>query len=187
MLEFLRRNQIAIFAAAVVLMGAFIVARSLTDRSPRGIEFRDEGLPPSGRPIIVHIDGAVANPGVYELRDGDRLADAIDAAGGPTEEADSEELNLARRVRDEERIVIPERAGALPLSGFAALSGPININTASADLLDTLPGIGEAYSRRIVDSRTVDGPYKATEDLISRRVLPRATFDGIASLITVGP
>ena len=63
----------------------------------------------------------------------------------------------------------------------------MNINTATQAELDQLPGIGEAYSRRIVDSRAVDGPFKTVEDLVTRRVVPASTFDGIHELISVGP
>jgi competence protein ComEA len=63
----------------------------------------------------------------------------------------------------------------------------VNINTASAELLDSLPGIGETYSQRIVESRNHDGPFESAEDLVGRELIPRSTFDKIKDLITVGP
>jgi competence protein ComEA len=137
------------------------------------------------------VSGAVVAPGVYQLREGDRLVEALVAAGGPANGADVDALNLARRVRDEEQVVVPrlggadsrrtEAAGATPL----APGEKLDINAATEDQLDQLPGIGEAYSRRIVDSRKVDGPFKSIQELVDRRVVPRATFEKIRDLVYV--
>ncbi len=69
----------------------------------------------------------------------------------------------------------------------AAAPAPVNINAASAQDLDALPGIGAVYSQRIVDSRTADGPFATIDDLVNRQLIPRATYDKIRDLITVGP
>ncbi len=130
---------------------------------------------------------------VWSRKDGNGFArTALEAAGGPTEDADLEAINLARRLYDEDQVMVPRRGQVVspgrPVSQVAGSSmGRININTASAELLDTLPGIGEVYSQRIIDSRTSNGPFERVEDLLERRLIPRSTFEKIKDLITVGP
>jgi len=147
--------------------------------------------------VMVHVAGAVAVPGVYALHEGDRVVDAVEAAGGPSSDADLVALNLARRIQDEDQVVVPRIGEPAPVSQVAsAQAGPdglpasgalIDINTASADVLDSLPGIGEVYSQRIVDSRIAEGPFQGTEDLVVRQVIPRATYEKIKNLITASP
>jgi competence protein ComEA len=166
-----------------------------------------EGAPPlelqvgdttSGDPeIVVHVAGAIATPGVYALHEGDRVVDAVEAAGGPSSDADLVALNLARRIHDEDQVVVPRIGEPPAVSQVAsAQTGPdglsvgsvlIDVNTATAAALDSLPGIGEVYSQRIVDSRVADGPFESTEDLVSRRLIPRATYEKIKNLITASP
>lgn len=185
--QWLQRYQLQIFGLAVLLLGSGLLVASLIDNEPAGIEFAyGSGIDP-GSPIRVHVTGAVVSPGVYELREGDRLLEALAAAGGPADNADAGNLNLARRVRDEERIEVPARAGSSAPAGQLAPGEKVDINTASQKQLEALPGIGEAYSRRIVDSRKVDGPYKTIRDLVDRKVIPASTFEKISELITAGP
>ncbi len=187
MLSWLERHQLLVLgAAALVLAATLAVGELRADGPPPAIEFRYGPGLSEGTPIRVHIAGAVARPGVYELREGDRVADAIEAAGGPTDEADADEVNLARRVHDEEQLTVPRRPGASAV--IALLPGQkLDVNTATAKQFETLPGIGEAYARRIVDSRAVDGPYTTTQELVDRKVIPRATYDKVRDLITVSP
>jgi competence protein ComEA len=189
MLAWLERHQIKIFAAAVLALAATLAATAFAgDEPPSGLVIQTGSSLPAGAPIRVHVAGAVVAPGVYDLREGDRLVDALALAGGPTDDADLEALNLARRVRDEEQVLVPRRErAAVPRVEPLHSGGQLDINTATAAQLDQLPGIGEAYSRRIVDSRRVDGPFRTIEELVDRRVVPRATLDGIRALITVGP
>lgn len=137
--------------------------------------------------IRVYVTGAVANPGVYALEPSLRWIDALDAAGGPTSEADLEGINLATRINDEDMIVIP-RVGSVSTSGRGDaddVSVVLNINTASKQELDTLPGIGEVRAGRIVASRESDGLFTAIEDLLVRELIPDSVFEEIASLISV--
>lgn len=133
--------------------------------------------------IRVYVVGAVTAPGVYPLADGSRWADAVAAAGGATAEADLAAVNLARHARDEDQIVVPA-VGQTAVAGASA-EPLISINTASQSLLETLPGIGEVRAGAIVQSRTVDGPFGAAEDLLSRELVPESVFEEIAPLITV--
>lgn len=134
--------------------------------------------------IRVYITGAVQRPGVYPMQDGDRWVDALEAAGGPTEDADLAAVDLARRVRDEETVLVP-RLGQT--AAAEAVQGPlVNINTASAEELETLPGIGEVRANHIIDSRQEDGPFASVDELLERELVPASVFEEIADLVTVG-
>lgn len=191
MLARLERFQWLVLAVAVISIGAIVVAPRFLADERAALELRANSTPPEGAPIRVHVTGAVLRPGVYALRQGDRVIDALTVAGGPSGDADTDDLNLARRARDEEQIVVPKRDGtSSTTTAPALLLAPgtlVDINTATTQQLDQLPGIGEAYSRRIVDSRAVDGRFASGEDLVTRKILPRATYERIRDLITAGP
>lgn len=129
-----------------------------------------------GAQVVVHVAGAVRSPGVYSLPRGARVVDAIRAAGGERTDGAGWTLNLAARLVDGERIYVPARedvtdsggraweAAAGPGSGGAA-PGPVDINHASAEELDAVPGIGPALAQRIVAYRQANGPFARVEDL----------------------
>jgi competence protein ComEA len=195
-LERYRTPLLTVLAGAAVLGLIFFVLRQR--EGPPPLELRVGDATSSDSEIMVHVTGAVAAPGVYTVHEGDRVVDAVEAAGGPSADADLVTLNLARRVHDEDQVVVPKvgeqpalsqagstQTGARP--GASANGAPIDINTASAAALDSLPGIGEVYSNRIVDSRVASGPFQSTEDLVTRKLIPRATYEKIKLLITVSP
>jgi len=187
-LERYRTPLLIVLAGAAVLGLVFFVLRQREGPPPLELQVGDAASADSQ--IMVHVTGAVAAPGVYALHEGDRVVDAVEAAGGPAQDADLVTLNLARRVHDEDQVVVPkvgEQSAASEIAGASANGAPIDINTASAAVLDSLPGIGEAYSNRIVDSRVADGPFQSTEDLVTRKLIPRATYEKIKLLITVSP
>lgn len=172
----------ALLAAAAV---ALIIARG-SGPQPLEIRFDDLTPGPSG-PIEVYITGAVARPGVYEVQDGDRVIDLLDKAGGFAPDANPVAINLALRLHDEDMVVVP-RLGQAASNVAGVTSTAININTGTAqEMDDALPGIGEAYSQRIVDSRNTDGLFATTDELVERQLIPRATYEQIRDLITVGP
>jgi competence protein ComEA len=182
MLAWLERRQLLLLAFALLVLAAAFVAQGLGRSSPPGqLVFQEGTGAAEGTPIKVEVRGGVRRPGVYDLREGDRVADAIAAAGGPSEGANLDAVNLARRVHDEQQLVIPGRSSVTSVLN----SGRLDINSASQTELDALPGVGEAYSRRIVDSRLLDGPYRSPDDLVARKVLPQATLERIRDLITV--
>ena len=128
--------------------------------------------------LLVHVAGWVRPPGVYEFREGDRVIDAVQAAGGPKHGADLNSLNLASPLTDGTQIVVPKRsapagstsstapAGSGATTGTSSSPGAtVNINTADATALEVLPGIGEVISQRIVDYRTENGPFASVDDL----------------------
>jgi len=144
---------------------------------------------PTPRPLLVYISGAVANPDVYTLPPGAIVKDAIQAAGGPAKEADLNGINLARRVHDQEHIYVPKVGEERPPVGQTAPSGQavgkININTATAEELETLPGIGPTYAQRIIEYRQEKGPFTSIEEIKKVRGIGEATFEKIKDLITV--
>lgn len=132
--------------------------------------------------LKVYVSGAVQSPGVYLLASGDRVEDALRAAGGSTAEAGLERLNLASILRDGDHVFVPRRGEEAP-PGKAG--GPrINLNTASKAELDRLPGIGEVRAQRIIESRIKDGPFLDSWELVERRILPVSTYQQIKDLVT---
>ena len=125
--------------------------------------------------VFVHVSGAVAKPGLVELSSGSRVADAIEAAGGAADDASLEALNLARKVQDGEHVHLPstleisqsQQTATQPsdVPSVSDVSGKVNLNTASAEELQTLPGIGPSIAQRIVADRDSSGPFSAPEDL----------------------
>jgi competence protein ComEA len=190
-MAWLERHQWLAAAAALLVLAAVIALRPSADASPSAqIVFSDTAAAADGAPIRVHVTGAVQRPGVVPLRSGDRLADALIAAGGAATNADMDELNLARRMRDGEQVVIPEKtrrtAAAAPVSTLAP-GARLDLNKATEAQLDALPGIGATYAKRIVDSRAVDGPFKSAQDLVDRRIVPRATYEKLRDIVMVSP
>jgi competence protein ComEA len=172
--------------AAPLLVGiGVLVDRQLQGPQPLEINL---GETPAASEIQVYVAGAVNRPGVYFLSDDDRWIDAVEAAGGPSADADVEAINLALRLHDEDQVLVP-RLGEQAVLGSAQApqSELVNINSAPAAVLDSLPGIGEVRSQSIVDSRERDGPFSRTEELVERKLIPQSVFDQIRDLITVGP
>lgn len=129
--------------------------------------------------LIVHIDGAVMLPGVYELTDGSRVNDAIELAGGLTSEADTTTLNLAAKLTDGQKVTVPRIGESVVSSGDGGVAsgqslnssvseagGLVNINTATAEELDTLPGVGPSTAATIIQDREQSGPFTSIEDLM---------------------
>lgn len=153
----------------------------------------DADVSPSdaGRFIVVHVSGAVISSGVYELPEGSRVSDAIDAAGGMVDDASEDALNLARVLVDGEQVVVPtveEHMQELETAadGGASPSGKVNINTATAEQLDTLPGIGESTAQKIIADREANGSFASPEDLKRVSGIGDKKYAELADLITVG-
>jgi competence protein ComEA len=166
----------AVAAVAVVvagLLGFVLVHRSAPPpelRLPRAQPA--PAAPPTTADVVVHVAGAVVRPGVARLPGGGRVTDAVAAAGGPTREADLDQVNLAARVSDGDRVYVPRRGEAIPptVSGTASATakpGPVDLNTAGVEQLDALPGVGPATAKAIVDYRTNKGRFRTVDDLLS--------------------
>ena len=133
--------------------------------------------------IFVDIDGAVINPGVYELIEGSRVIDAINLAGGLKEKAYTQNLNKARKLVDGEKIYIYIE-GEMEIIASEDNGILININTASADVLMSLPGIGEVYAKRIVEYRNTK-KFSSIEEIKNIQGIGDKTFEKLKELITV--
>lgn len=180
------------------VMAGFVLAGVLVfvSRAPTGEPIILRPAPTSA-PIAVHVIGAVPRPGLYTFLDGARVQGAIDAAGGLLAEADSAGLNLALLLVDGQQLVIPYKAGSEPTevvdlpSSETATPDPnagadlININTATLEELDTLPGIGLTTAQKIIDYRTVNGPFATIDAIVNVSGIGPSTFENIKNLITV--
>ena len=141
--------------------------------------------------LLVHVDGAVNAPGVYELLEGSRVNDAVSAAGGLRGDAETTAINLAAEVRDGEKIHVPavgEPVTTAPAGqdGLGASdAAPININTADVTELDELPGVGESTARAIVEDREANGPFATPEDLMRVSGIGEKKFAKLEAMICV--
>lgn len=144
--------------------------------------------------LVVHVDGCVASPGVYELAGPDlRVNDAVEAAGGLLPEVDTSQMNLAAGLSDGQKVLVPARAeegaaAAAPGGGAASQTDAgslVNINLATADQLQALSGVGEATARAIVEDREAHGPFSSVEDLMRVSGIGQKKFDKLKGQICV--
>lgn len=170
-----------------LLTGAFIL---IIISRPAGEEIKLIP-PPTPAPILVHVDGAVLAPGVYPLPTGSRIQDAVNAAGGFSTSADPSRVNLAARLKDGDKITIPVM-GQTTLQGSDRSTGDIqlsstgmDINTATAAELETLPGIGPGRAEDIVQYRETHGLFTFIEEIMNVPGIGPSTFEQIKDLITI--
>lgn len=144
--------------------------------------------------MLVDVKGAVKHPGLYSLQEGDRLFDAVEKAGGYTDEADTRMLNHAQKLDDEAVIYVPVHGEELPVFETAAAgagqapqekSALVNINTADQAGLQTLPGIGPSKAAAIVQYREESGAFPDTAALKNVSGIGEKTFERLQSLITI--
>jgi competence protein ComEA len=157
--------------------------------------------PPASVPpvtVIVHVAGHVAHPGVYGVPSGGRVADAMVAAGGAAADADLEQINLAARVSDGERVYVPAK-GELPpavvgpapaaastgAKAAGASTGPLDLNTATAEQLEALPGVGPATSKAILAYRASHGRFRSVTELLEVPGIGPAQLEAIRPLVRV--
>ncbi len=190
MIQFSRQEKLVLLilsAVAVVALALAFWANLGTQRraSEREVVF------------IVQVDGAVAKPGIYRVREGTRLFEVLDAAGGVTPNAVLQDLNLAQPVYDGQRILIPSREEESTPQTFSTNLGQfipqasapqetklINVNTASQKELVALPGIGETIAQRIIEYRKTHGPFHRPEDLLAVKGIGPKKLEKIRDLIS---
>lgn len=154
--------------------------------------------------IFVHVLGAVHDSGLYELAADSRVVDAVGAAGGMTRKADETRVNLARFLVDGEQLYVPEvgeddvpasggasggasgaDGGATGGTGAASPAAPVNINTADAATLETLPRVGPAMAARIIEWREANGGFATVDDLLAVTGIGEKTLEALRALVTV--
>jgi len=128
--------------------------------------------------VAVHVVGQVARPGVYYLPEGSRVADAVEMAGGPLEDAALERLNMAAVLADGQQVLVPAR-------GEGQEGYRLDLNSASVEELEALPGIGPALARRIVDYRTRMGPFASVDELSEVSGIGPAMVEKLRELVEV--
>jgi competence protein ComEA len=186
-------GRAAVYAAVVV--GLLVVAthvaggRSAPSPSPAaGAALEVEPAP--ARQLVVHVVGAVANPGLYRLKDGSRVDDAVRRAGGATPKAALDLLNLAAPVADGQQVVVPLRgrggavvgvAGAPGLPG--APGGKVHLNSATLEQLDALPGVGPVTAQKIIDYRTKKGAFSSVDELDAVPGIGPARLESLKDLV----
>ena len=194
------RGYVALAFVLIVAFSGFTYFTRRTD--PRPILIITSTPRPSPMPLpsptpstlVVQVNGAVARPGLLRLPDGARVDDAIKAAGGFAPDADAARVNLAKRLGDGELVLVPRlgepttaanTAGPRPTATATATLAPVNINTATLDDLDKLPGVGPTTAQRIIEYRQANGPFQKPEDLLKVRGIGPAQFDALKHLIVV--
>ena len=148
--------------------------------------------------IKVHITGEVQNPGIIEINENSRIADVIDLAGGLTSASDISKINLAYKIKDGQKIYIPSKNDEADITPILDNAGKgviiedqitnhslININTASQNELETLPGIGASTAQKIIIYREQNGDFKKLDDIMNVPGIGNSKYNNIKDLITV--
>jgi competence protein ComEA len=189
--------RLVLAAAAILVLGSLALVAFVEMRPSGQVDFVGAGSTGSGAAgsqamVVVQVAGAVVRPGVYTLPAGSRVGDAIQAAGGYSTDVDPRaaetKLNLAARLQDAQLVVVPRRgdatSGSSGAGGPAAPGGPLNLNTATAAELDTLPGIGPVTAAKIIASRE-ERPFAAVDDLVARKLVTASTLAKFRDKVTV--
>ena len=177
----------------LLLLGARWIRSADQEGSPPGdVSFAQssgEGGAPvaggaaSGRDAVVHVAGAVRDPGVYRLPAGSRVTDAVERAGGATGSAAPEGINLAAVLSDGQQVVVPGRGAAggssAPIPGTAAADAPISLGTATIEQLDTIEGIGPVTAQNILDYREENGGLSSVDELDEISGIGPATMESL--------
>lgn len=159
----------AVLLAALALAGRYALGGD-APAEPRPRATVVEARPAAAPSLTVHVVGAVRVPGLYRLREGSRVDDAIRRAGGAKPKAALELVNLAAPVADGQQVVVPAQGEAGPVSagtagGNALPGGLVHLNSATLEELDTLPGVGPVTAQRIIDYRTANGAFSSIDEL----------------------
>ncbi|MBS4537153.1 helix-hairpin-helix domain-containing protein [Clostridium sp. D2Q-11] len=212
MISFTRKEQIVILILVIIIIGIISINLLFTNKNDISYEKYEEAVDleeteddiseeepieiVTEKPtedIIIHITGAVNSPGIFTLKLGSRINDAVLAAGGLTSEADENRINLAKKVDDEEKIHI-YKVGEEEISSLGNdnltqnnsedNNGKININTANQNELETLPGIGSVKANKIIEYRN-SNKFNSIEDIMNVEGIGEKTFQNIQSKISI--
>lgn len=187
----LDRRRILVGAILLVLLlalGGRFLLHSGAPAVPPPVRIAAPARTTAATTIFVNVVGAVKRPGLYRLREGSRVANAVARAGGVTRRAQLELVNLAARVSDGEQIVVPRRDAAGVTvgsggSGGGAASGPVHLNSATLEQLDALPGIGPVTAQKILDYRQEHGAFGSVDELDAVPGIGPARLDQLRELV----
>ena len=179
--------------SAALVLGAGVLVIVVGSEFLRSLPTGPEPLPMPSVPteasaqtpelmVLVHVVGAVEEPGVVTLPENSRVHDALALAGGAQEDAELGGVNLARIVYDGEQIIVP-RVGEPVVASSGEGSGPISLSRADQETLETLPRIGPATAERIIAWRDKNGPFRSVEDLLAVSGIGPATLEGLAEYV----
>jgi competence protein ComEA len=183
-----RALVLALCAVAVVLVGGRVLRpaapRSTAPPLIRAKPATIPGAPRGTRFVVVDVAGAVRRAGLYRLPHGSRIADAIARAGGATRRAELDLVNLAAPLADGEQVLVPTR-GAAPagVGGSSAPTAPVDLNSATVEQLDALPGIGPVTAQKIVDYRQTHGPFTSVDELDAIPGIGPARIENLRGLV----
>ncbi|HAZ05597.1 helix-hairpin-helix domain-containing protein [Acetobacterium wieringae] len=189
----LDRNKILYILIVLVFLGVFWGWYHFKESSDTAISISDATALENGADennqsdqgqMMVHITGAVKQPGVVSLKPEARLIEAIELVGGLTETADVDSLNLARKIQDEEKIHIPAM-GEVSATAVSSENDKVNINTASLEELKSLPGVGDVIAQGIIDYREKNGGFKQLEELKNVTRIGDKVYDGLSESIVI--
>ena len=185
-----RRRALAyalVLLAVLALAGSYALRRDDPAQAPlRAAVLAAEPTP--ARRLVVHVVGAVREPGLYKLQEGSRVDDAIQRAGGPKPKAALELVNLASPVADGQQVVVPLRgSGGATVPGSpgtaGATGGVVHLNSATLEELDTLPGVGPGTAQKILDDRTANGAFSSVDELDAVPGIGPATLEELRPLV----
>ncbi len=188
----LTRTQLALVLVPLVLLLSVAGSRIAgvgASRGPAAVAplSRIRSAPAGAQPLlVVHVVGAVRRAGLFRLRDGSRVADALARAGGPTRHADLAAVNLAAPLVDGEQVVVPRRGpgGSAAVSVAPGAGAKVSLGSATVEQLDELPGVGPVTAQKIVDWRSTHGPFRSVDDLDDVPGIGPARIEQLRDLVT---
>jgi competence protein ComEA len=181
-----RRHALVVVGClfAVVLVAARVFAGpspTPTAATTTPVPAGTESVAPEPRALVVDVEGAVRRPGVYRFETGARIADAISRAGGTTRRADKSLVNLAAPLADGQQVLVPHRGRAAAGGGGGppTRAGPVDLNSATVEQLDALPGVGPVTAQKIVEYRAEHGPFTSVDQLDAISGIGPARIDNL--------
>jgi competence protein ComEA len=182
----LSRSQVVVYGAvalALLLLGARWIRSSERAGAPEGeVAFASGTSQASGgdgRDVVVHVAGAVREPGVYRLPAGSRVTDAVERAGGPTGDGTIDAINLAAPLSDGQQVVVPGGPAAAAGAAGGAAEGPVSLGSATVEDLDAIEGIGPVTAQNIIDYRDEHGGLSSIEELDEVSGIGPVTMDAL--------
>lgn len=171
-----------VYIVIVAVLAGFAYVREYRPITPPVQGLVSQNIPEETGTIMVYLVGEVKNPGVIELASSARLYEAVEKAGGLTDQADETRINLSQRLKDEDKILIPARRD--DAENAEEEDRLVDINTASLEKLKTLPGIGDVTAQKIIDQREKEA-FSSIEDIMKVPGIGKKTFETIRDLIVV--